>query len=258
MMPQPNLKKVDEIHSELNPDLWGKEDSGYVLDSIVEEALLRISDKFIQFLDVKAKPEDIVITGSCANFNYSKEYSDIDLHVIYDFNKIADDVAIVKNLVDSKKTLWNSTRDIRIHNYPVEVYVQDTEEVHESSGIYSILNSEWVIKPDPINVNVDRNKIEEKVEDLRTMINSVVTDNSSEEEFDKLKEKLKRFRKAGLDTGGELSIENLAFKVLRRSGDIDRLYAADIELIDKSLSLENLSKILASNILCEFEHSTII
>ena len=38
-----------------------------------------------------------------------------------------------------------------------------------------------------------------------------------------LKEKIRRFRKSGLAKGGEYSVENLAFKALRRLGELERL-----------------------------------
>jgi hypothetical protein len=40
----------------------------------------------------------------------------------------------------------------------------------------------------------------------------------------KIKDKIKRMRRSGLAKGGECSIENLTFKVLRRSGYIEELY----------------------------------
>ena len=45
-------------------------------------------------------------------------------------------------------------------------------------------------------------------------------------------------RKAGLETAGEHSIENLAFKVLRRKGYLKTLEDAKIREYDKQLSLK--------------------
>jgi hypothetical protein len=42
---------------------------------------------------------------------------------------------------------------------------------------------------------------------------------------DIIKSKLKNMRSAGLEDNGEYSIENLAFKVLRRNGFIERINA---------------------------------
>ena len=48
---------------------------------------------------------------------------------------------------------------------------------------------------------------------------------------------LKRLRQAGLEQGGEFSIENVAFKVLRAKGFIEQLRQHATKLQDKALSL---------------------
>jgi hypothetical protein len=58
----------------------------------------------------------------------------------------------------------------------------------------------------------------------------------------KYKEKIKNYRQAGLEKNGEFSNENLVFKVLRRSGYIDKLYNFQDKLIDKKLSLGELKR----------------
>jgi hypothetical protein len=54
----------------------------------------------------------------------------------------------------------------------------------------------------------------------------------------KYKEKLKNFRNCGLEKGGEMAIENLVFKLLRRNGYIEKLYDLPTEIIDKKLSMK--------------------
>jgi hypothetical protein len=53
-----------------------------------------------------------------------------------------------------------------------------------------------------------------------------------------IKDKLKKYRVSGLNKGGELGLENLVFKVLRRNGYIEKLYNVPSKLIDKKLSLD--------------------
>ncbi len=53
-----------------------------------------------------------------------------------------------------------------------------------------------------------------------------------------LKAKIKKMRQSGLDREGEYSYENIAFKVLRRSGYLERLSDLETKAYDKSLSLE--------------------
>jgi peptidoglycan hydrolase-like protein with peptidoglycan-binding domain/biotin carboxyl carrier protein len=54
----------------------------------------------------------------------------------------------------------------------------------------------------------------------------------------KIKTKLKKYRIDGLKGSGELGLENLVFKVLRRNGYIQKLYSEPIKLIDNKLSLK--------------------
>ena len=54
----------------------------------------------------------------------------------------------------------------------------------------------------------------------------------------RLKEKIKKMRQSGLAATGIYSPENLAFKMLRRSGDIEQLYSVYTEAYDKIHSLD--------------------
>ena len=69
-------------------------------------------------------------------------------------------------------------------------------------------------------------ELEEKLDDSEVI-----------EKIDKLKNKLKKFRSAGLEKGGEYSYENLAFKFLRRNGYIKKLFELKNRLVDTSLTL---------------------
>ena len=88
-----------EIQDELNPNFW-KNDR---LDSRIRLKLLDIADDFTDFLNVGwVKPEDITMTGSLANYNWS-DYSDIDLHIIIDYKKVDDRTNFVAEYFKSKK-----------------------------------------------------------------------------------------------------------------------------------------------------------
>ena len=72
-----------EIKDELNSNFW-KDNK---LDSRIRLKLLDIADDFTDFLNVDwVKPEDITMTGSLSNYNWSEDYSDIDLHIIIDYS----------------------------------------------------------------------------------------------------------------------------------------------------------------------------
>ena len=56
--------------------------------------------------------------------------------------------------------------------------------------------------------------------------------------MESIKDKLKDYRKSGLEKDGELSYENLVFKFLRRSGHIQKLFDTANNVVDKGLSVE--------------------
>jgi hypothetical protein len=190
---------------------------------------------------------DVVLTGSLANFNWSN-YSDVDLHILIDLDEFDGGKVnsiiyhqIVKEFFDSKKQLWNNSTDIRIKNYEVELYVQDVDDKHLASGVYSILNNEWVIEPQKTSPNIDDRKILEKAEEYAKIIDDLSNEsevgNLNPSQIDDLKSKIKKFRQCGLEKGGEYSYENLTFKLLRRNGYIEKLMNLKTSIRNKKLSL---------------------
>ena len=92
--------------------------------------------------------------------------------------------------------------------------------------------------------DIDENKIKQKVDQWMDIIDTTI-DNVEDDELDdalveieKIKDKLKTYRSAGLEKEGEYSYENLVFKFLRRNGYIQKLFDFTNELIDNRLSLE--------------------
>lgn len=213
--------------------------SNFKMNSDVRKKLLEISDDFIESLGVDFFIHDIVLTGSLSNYNWS-EYSDVDLHILIDFEETGVNKDLLKEFFDSKKDVWNKNTNIKIKNFDVEIYVQDLNEPHVSSGVYSILNDEWVVEPKKDSPNIDDRKILDKGEEFASKIDKLVkksrnTDVSSE--IDSLRKKIKSFRQSGLESGGEYSYENLTFKLLRRNGYIEKLINLKSKLRDKKLSL---------------------
>ena len=163
------------IKHELNPKFW----KNNLLDSRIRLKLLDIAEDFIEFLGVDwVEPDDIIMTGSLANFNWNKKYSDIDLHVLMDFSKVDKRKDFVKKYFDSLKNQWNEEHgDLKIFGFPVEVYVQDTNETHASSGVYSLDKNEWLTEPKreklakaKVNKSLIRSKVAkyiDSIDDLR-------------------------------------------------------------------------------------------
>jgi hypothetical protein len=236
--------KSFELKDHLCPEIFdGKDMKKEVIDTLLE-----ISDAFIEFTGIDLFIHDIVLTGSLANYNWS-EYSDVDLHILIDMDDINDDdktnsIAlhdIVKEFFDSKKQLWNNTHDVNVKGFEVEIYVQDVDEPHVSSGVYSVLNNEWSVEPSMKKEDIDEKQILEKGEYFAKMIDSVIDNaNSGKDEtkaINDLRDKIKKFRQSGLEKGGEYSYENLTFKLLRRNGYIKKLIDLKNSVLDKKLSL---------------------
>ena len=234
-----------QVKDTLNPKIWTNVDNEEQskMHPEVKEALLAIANEFIEFLNVDIFVSDVTMTGSLANYNWS-DFSDVDLHIMYNFDEAGEFKEIYKELFKMKKTLFNSTHDIQVKGYEVELYVQDSGEQHISSGVYSVLFDEWINEPSLEEVSIDERKIKEKVEQWMDIIDMTI-DDSDDDDFqssikmiEKIKDRLKDYRSAGLEREGEYSYENLVFKFLRRNGYIQKLFDFANELTDKNLSLE--------------------
>ena len=241
-----NIISSFDVKDELNPVIWDNPDdpSSAVMKEDIRLQLIEIANKFIDFLGYDIFVQDITMTGSLSNYNWSK-FSDIDLHVMYDFNESGDEKELYQDLFKLKKTLFNSTHDITVKGYEVELYVQDTNEPHISTGVYSVLFNEWLVEPSKEEVTIDQKIIKDKVEQWQDIIDIVIEDieNGDEEleigleKISKVKDKLKKYRGCGLEREGEYSYENLVFKFLRRNGYIQKLFDFQNNLIDNRLSL---------------------
>jgi predicted nucleotidyltransferase len=202
----------------------------------VREHLSDIADTFIAYLEI---PDfhyaDIILAGSMANYNYTA-YSDLDLHVITDYADLgADDLA--EAFYRAKKQIWNDGHDITIRGHEVEIYVEDTAEPVTSGGVYSVQDDHWISKPDHTPPDIADRAINRKVQSLIKNIERVIADGMEPVELHRVIDRLRKMRRSGLQRGGEYSVENLSFKILRNQGYIDQLHQAYRKRQDQSLSL---------------------
>ncbi len=129
-------------------------------------------------------------------------------------------------------------------DYEVEIYFQDTNEPHLSTGVYSVENDEWLTEPTPETVSIDYANIEKKAQDISDRINDIermLKDGAEQkvlDAIDRLKAKIRNMRKAGLEGAGQFSVENLAFKVLRRSEELKRLSDLKAKAYDELMSID--------------------
>jgi hypothetical protein len=219
--------KSFHIKDELNTKIWEEDKS---MKEDVREKLLTISQDFYNTTSLNVEIDDITLTGSLANFNWSDKYSDFDLHIIIDFEKVNSDTKLVKKFTDSAKNLWNKSYDLYVNGFEVEVYIQDIKEPHRSSGVYSVLNSKWNIEPVKVDFIPDEMDIKEKAKGIMMLVDDLEDEidkydyNEYKKRVKKLWDKIKNYRKSGLESeSGEYSLKNLVFKLLRRNGYIEKV-----------------------------------
>ena len=200
----------------LNPLLW----ENNKIKPKLREALLKVANTFYENLKTDIPLEDIILLGSSANYNWT-EYSDIDLHLVLNYGE-KENAELYKNLFDSKKIEFNNKYKLEYKNHSVEVYVQDVNEPNAAQGIYSLLKDEWLKEPTKEQIEVSDEEINRKVEPLMGKIDSYGKD-TNVEEIHKLKDRIAKLRKTGLENEGEYSVENLAFKRLRNEGYLEKL-----------------------------------
>lgn len=232
------IVKSFETKDTLSNQIFEEIKGHFVMRDEIKKRLLEISNDFIDSLGVEFFIHDIILTGSLANYNWS-QYSDVDLHILIDFEESKYEMDILKEFFDAKKNVWNEKHDIKIKGYDVEVYVQDVSEEHISSGVYSVLHNKWIIEPKKETPNIDDRKILEKGEEFGKKIDNLIR-NPKEVTMDKLEDlrkKIKEFRQSGLESGGEYSYENLTFKLLRRNGYVQKLLQLKTKLKDRKLSI---------------------
>lgn len=249
--------KVDlssfNIKKKLNPKFW----IGEHLDTRIRLKLLDIADDFIEYLGIEPDiVKDIIMTGSLANYNWNEEYSDIDLHILLDYSDIDENVEFVKQYFMAQKNSWNNEhKDLKIFGFPVEVYVQDINEKHDSSGIYSLEKDKWLREPErsvlsnsKVNKEYIKDKVSEYTEKIDKLIYLYKKYKGDEYKLGKIAKKtdnlwneIKNSRKKGFEkyNGKEINNQNITFKALRRFGYLDKLYNLKNTIYDTLMSLTN-------------------
>jgi len=217
-------------HDTLNPKLW----SNMTLRNEVRTKLMAIAQDFVKFIALpNLKLKDITISGSNASYGYG-DHSDIDLHLVV----VMKDDPTLRALFDAKKNNYNFNHKITLMGIDVEVYVQDSAQTHHSAGIYSVLDNRWISKPKHIVPKISDKEVRAKARNYSSMVNKALKSDDLNTVTEVLAD-LKKLRQAGLDVGGEFSVENLAYKLLRARGSMDKLFRHQKKLKSQQLSLEN-------------------
>jgi pyrimidine deaminase RibD-like protein len=236
-----NLRELDSFkmadavtfHDELNPKLWHNNN----LRPEVKQQLILIAEDFLSELGIQnVDVDDITISGSNAAFSYTP-HSDLDLHLLVDMSRFDED--IYKEFFNAKKALYNEAHYITIHGVPVEVYVQDSREPVVSIGEYSVMQDKWLRLPTKRRANFDQTTTKAKYNTLKDLI-ELALQSKNLKKVQKITNKIKQYRQAGLDKGGEFGPENLAYKALRSQGYITKLYDLRDKLHSEILTIENM------------------
>jgi hypothetical protein len=229
-----------DVHSVLAPLLWVGEE----LKPKIADHLMMIATNFIESFPIPIEIRDVRLTGSLANYNWSN-YSDVDLHIIVDFLEVDENGDLVRALFNNARLRWNNTHSISMKGYDVEIYVEDVNESHIASGVYSIMKDRWLNIPSPTKQVIDFTGAAQKASDIEFQINMVsnlVTAKkykAATKNIARLKAKIKNMRRAGLEgPNQEFSIENIAFKILRREGLLDFLEELKTRVYDESLTVK--------------------
>lgn len=236
------LIEAVEKHDTLNPKLFTKDGE---LKENVRKKMLEIVDEFLADLkeqDIKIKVTDILLIGSNASYNYTKD-SDIDLHILADTRATKYSKEVGQALYSAYRSLFNKQLDISIYDIPLELFVETEDSPRVSNGVYSVKKDKWVKEPVIEDIpDYDKDALDALVEKWEekcvALIDDIKADKlENEDKVVKLLEDIyEKLRKKGI-AKGEYSVENLAFKELRNKGYLDQLKQYKHDLVSKRLSL---------------------
>jgi hypothetical protein len=108
------------------------------------------------------------------------------------------------------------------------------------------LKDKWLKKPIKDVIELNRPHIEEKYNNITALVKDIQKDYESGNDMEaivkrvkRLKDRLRKMRKSGLETGGEFSTENIVYKILRRQNIMKQLSDIEKSAYDQSVTLEN-------------------
>ncbi len=229
-----------KIKDTLNPEIW----DNFMLNPKVRTHLLKIAKDFMKTMKLPKDTiiKDIIFTGSLANYNWSK-FSDIDLHIVLDYEQFDGDQEMIDDYFWAQKQLWNTEHDIKMFDYPIEVGMQNSQEKLSATAIYSLTKNKWVKKPKRESYEPDITAIKKKANIFLSGLKEVISDikegkfQTATQKAEYLRSKLYQMRNAGLEKGGELSQENVVFKTLRRTQFLELLNSYKAKAYDNLVSI---------------------
>lgn len=236
---------IINFNTKLNPLFFDKNNK---LKQDIKKSLFKIYNMFVlQLLQIEdIKPieiQDLRFLGSNAQYTYTK-FSDIDLHVVIDLNKLSDNQdqkKLLDKLLKNSGSLFNVNHNITIKGRQVQIYVQDKNESGVFNGVYSIMQDKWLVKPKIVNQKdipkIDKPQIIKKYKQLIRQFKLIKHDLNKLLQF---RQKIKKTRQSALRISkNQYCQQNYLFKLLRNTGFLKQLKETIDSLKDKDLSLEN-------------------
>lgn len=117
-------------------------------------------------------------------------------------------------------------------------------ESHKSSGLYSLKDDKWIKRPKKYRSTIDFPSAQKKAQDIEfqvNIINNLITAEKYQtalKNVDRLKRKIRNMRRAGLESAlQEFSVENIAFKILRRNDTLGYLNDLKTKAYDAMMSV---------------------
>lgn len=223
-----------EAKNELNPKVFTK---GGKLQPKIRKQLGKITSNILEDMNIPDEiVSDVILVGSIVSYHYSS-YSDFDLHIVINMRKYSSETDLVRRWLDDERKIWNLEHDITLMGYDVEIYFQDITDEVETNGLYSVIDDKWIKEPEPEDYVLDVKTIRKQAIKLIDKIDQLDSmETPSLRTISRICSKIVNGRRESLRDGGEFSVGNIVFKILRRTGHIEKLWNLRRKVGDKKLS----------------------
>jgi len=236
------LQSIDEdafriYNDTLCPALWNE---SLQLDPAVRSGLLKVAEDFYEKTGFKAPIIDVYLMGSIANYNWTPD-SDADIHIIIDYDQLQMPKETVKEVVRTVASQWNAEHEVTVKGHKVEINFQNVKEQKPHvTGIYSLKSGQWIRRPVKQNIQINKMLVQTKYKAMKKYIDAVIN-SGDRDAMKQAKKYIDAFRQYGLDTAGEMSVENIVFKALRAKGLLTQLKNSIVQVYDKEMTVREVN-----------------
>lgn len=236
------LQSIDEdafriYNDTLCPALWNE---SLQLDPAVRSGLLKVAKDFYEKTGFKAPIIDVYLMGSIANYNWTPD-SDADVHIVIDYDQLQMPKETVKEVVRTVASQWNAEHEVTVKGHKVEINLQNVKEQKPHvTGIYSLKSGQWIRQPVRQNVQINKMLVQTKYKAMKKYVEAVIN-SGDRDAMKQAKKYIDAFRQYGLDTAGELSVENIVFKALRAKGLLTQLKNSIVQVYDKEMTVREVN-----------------